>query len=117
MIELPGVQQIGSSPSTRIKKACQSSSAFFLTYTFTAYYYPVRMHAAGVESSVSLSVCLSVCQSVRSSLSSESLVEGLVQNRSVRIQHLHNLQTRDPLERLRKFARKSTISPDLIYTT
>ena len=41
-----------------------------------------------------------------SSLSSEGLVEGLVQNRSVRIQHLRNSQTRDPLEGLRKESRK-----------
>ena len=48
---------------------------------------------------ISLSVCLSVCPW---SFSNEGLVEGLVQDRSVRIQHLHNSQTRDPLERLRK---------------
>ena len=48
---------------------------------------------------------LSVGQSVRpSGLSSEGLVEGLFQDRSVRIQRLHNSLTRDPLERLKKVA-------------
>ena len=59
MIELPGVQQIGS-VLPHASKNLSVIISLFLTYTFTACYYPVRMRAAGVESSVSLSVCLSV---------------------------------------------------------
>ena len=55
----------------------------------------------GLSDDCVLSVCLSVDTKI-SSLSSEGLVEGLVQDRSLRI--LHNSQTRDPLERLRKAA-------------
>ena len=60
--------------------------------------FTLRMHMCvpGVKDSV----CLSVDTKI-SKLRSESLIEGLVQDRSVRIQRLHNSQTRDPLERLR----------------
>ena len=57
---------------------------------------------------IGLSVSLSVQAVCPAGLSSEGLVEGLFQDRSVRIQKimtsLHNSQTRDLLERLRKAA-------------